>query len=163
MTKDSERAQIGWSFWLAWMLASTVVLAVGITVGGVVIVFGAAVAVEGRGILIGAVGGAVVGASLGIVHWFVLRWKVSGSARWILANAAGGAVGFALAVAVLRILDLVDSGFFSISVDADDRGATWLVIVIAIGASYGIAQWLVLRRKVSRSGRWILANPRVRP
>ena len=53
MTKDSERAQIGWSFWLAWMLASTVVLAVGITVGGVVIVCGAAVAVEGDRVLYG--------------------------------------------------------------------------------------------------------------
>ena len=155
---NTEYAKIGRRLWLWWILASTVVLAVGVTVGGVVIIFGAVVSN-----LLGAVGGvavvgAVVGSSLGIVQWLLLRRQVSRSGWWILASAAGGAVGFALAVAVLIILDLVGSDWFSISVDPDDLGAIGLVIVIAIVASYGIPQSLVLRRRVPRSGSWILAS-----
>lgn len=41
-----------------------------------------------------AVGGAVLGANIGLAQWFVLRNRVSGANSWIRANIIGYAIGF---------------------------------------------------------------------
>ena len=38
--------------------------------------------------------GAVLGASLGVMQWLVLRRQLSRSGWWILAGSVGGAVSF---------------------------------------------------------------------
>lgn len=156
MTDNTEQTQIGWRFRLWWMLASTVVLALGVTVGGVAILIGAAFG--GAGVLIGAVFGSVFGILLGIAQWRVLRRHVSWSGRWRLFTAVGGAASFAIAVAIVIIFLPYRSGFIFGSFDTEFMAATVLGIVIVIGASLGIAQWFVLRRKVSGSGLWVLAS-----
>ena len=120
-----ERAQVGWGFWLWWVLASTVGFAVGGVVGGVV-----------GGKVGQPVGGAVFGASVGIAQWLVLRRQVSRPSWWVLASTVGFAVGFAMGGEVGRAVG------FAVS-----------------GASVGIAQWLVLRRwQVSQASWWVLAS-----
>ena len=149
---NTERKQVGWGFWLRWVsafwlwwvLASTVGLAVGGAVGGAV---GFAVYEEPAGVavVVGvAVVGAVFGASVGIAQWLVLRRQVSRAGWWVLASTVGLAVGGVVVEAVLV-------------------GGALLVgetLVFAVfGASVGIAQWLVLRRwQVSRAGWWVLAS-----
>jgi len=158
LTDNTERAQVGWRFWLWWTVASTVVLSTIGVVGGVVIIFGA----SGPNLLAAvgavAVAGAVVGASLGYAQWLLMRRQVSRSAQWIWASTVGLAVGFAVAVATIISLGSVRSAFLGVSIDNEVLGATVLGIVIVIGASLGISQWFVLQRKVSGSGLWVLAS-----
>ena len=70
---------------------------------------------------------------------------------WVLASLVGGAVGFAVAGAVLgAVLEAVAAaGGFAMAA---------AVVMAVAGASLGIAQWLVLRRQVSRAGWWVLAS-----
>ena len=151
MTDNTERAQVGWGFWLRWMLANTVVTALAVTVTvvgvGVAILF----LIEARdvGIFHGAAFGGVFGTLRGFAQRLVLRRQVSWSGRWVLFSAAGGAAGFALAVAIIINLGSFESGSLP---------ATVLGIVIVIGAALGIGQWFVLRREASGSGLWVLAS-----
>ncbi len=165
---NTERTQVGRRFWLWWMLASTVGLAVGGTVGAVggavgTFVWGAGsknseVGTVLIGVVIVAVSGAVIGASLGIAQRLVLRRQVSRPGRWILASTLGGAASFAIVVAMIVNLNLLDFGFLSVSLDSEFLAASALGTATVLGASLGIAQWLALRRKVSRSGWWVLAS-----
>ncbi len=156
MTDNTEHAQVGWRFQLWWLLASTVVLGLGVTVGGAGILIGAAFG--GAGVLIGAVFGSVFGILLGIAQWLVLRRHVSWSGRWRLFTARGGAASFAIAVTIIIKFLPYRPGFIFGSFDTEFIAATVLGIVIVIGASLGIAQWFVLRRKVPGSGLWVLAS-----
>ena len=67
MTDNTERAQVGWGFWLWWVLASTVGMAVGIAV------------LEAVGLAGGShfSSGAVVGAITGGVMVWLLRQPVT--------------------------------------------------------------------------------------
>ena len=67
---NTERAQVGWGFWLQWVLASTVGLAVLVAVGEAVVL-----AVDGA--VVGAVGGAGYGAITGGVLVWLLRQPVT--------------------------------------------------------------------------------------
>lgn len=148
MTDNTQRTQVGLGFWLGWLLASTVVMALGVTVGGVAIFLGAAF-------------GGVFGTLLGFAQRLVLRRQVSWSGRWVLFSTRGGAASFALAVAIIIIFAPYQSGgtFMSLgSFESEFWPATVLGIVIVIGAALGIGQRFVLRREVSRSGLWVLAS-----
>lgn len=81
---NAERAQVGWRFWLGWVLASTVGVVVGLTVG----TFVQDSAVTRGNVL----GGAVIGASIGTAQWLVLRRQVSRSGCWVLASTVTVAV-----------------------------------------------------------------------
>lgn len=138
----AKRARLGWGFWLLWVLASTVGWYSGFYVG----IFGT-LAVEA---ILPNYGGAVLwaglGAGVGILQWFVLRWRVSRSGWWVLASILGLAVAAVLgtAVALARGYSIMP----------------WSPAVVAGvgGAMAGIMQWFVLRRQVSRAGWWVLAS-----
>ena len=139
---NTERARVGWGFWLWWVLASSAGLAVAFPVAFAVL----------RGVIgVGAVGfavaGAVIGASLGIAQWLVLRRRVSWAGWWVLASSVGFAVGIAVSIAVRMAVGIVMAG-----------AGAGAVAGAVIGASLGIAQWLVLRRQVSWAGWWVLAS-----
>jgi len=129
----TEQAQVGRGLWLRWVLASTMVLVVGLPVGFVV------AAVVG-GAMGSAVGGAVLGASVGIAQWLILRREVSRAGWWVLASTV--TVGFAVGAAGAVL----------------DEGVGSALGGVVLGASVGIAQWLILRREVSRAGWWVLAS-----
>ena len=99
---NAERKQIGWGFWLQWLLASVV----GLVVGGFLslpIGYGVGEGVEkalGRVagyIVAGALFGVLWGGGLGIMQWFVLRTQIARAGWWALASAIAGAVGLARA------------------------------------------------------------------
>ena len=126
--RAEPRRKPGWGFWLLWVLASSVGLAVGDAV------------VRAVG---GAVSGAVFGAVAGVAQWLLLRRQVRRAGWWILASTVGLAVGLAVVNAVV--------GAVSGAVPSDVVGAV-------VGAVSGVAQWLILRRQVRRAGWWILAS-----
>ena len=138
----AKRAQVGWGFWLLWVLASTGGWLFGFFVGW----FGG-YAVEG--ILPNYGSAAVVaalGAGVGIWQWFVLRRRVSRSGWWVLASILGLAVAAVVgtAVALARGYSAIPENF--------------AVVAGVGGAMAGLMQWFVLRRQVSRAGWWVLAS-----
>jgi hypothetical protein len=133
---NTERAQVGWSFWLGWVLVNTVGLAGSFIVAGAVGV----VVDYAEGSVMGIIlSGAVFGALLGVVQWLVLRRRVSRSGWWVLASTVGGAVGGAMALVM-------------------DEAQIFAIVLAVGGASVGIAQWLVLRRQVAQAGWWVLSG-----
>ncbi len=95
--------------------------------------------------------GSIEGASLGAGQAYALRGRLPGiERRWLLLTALGAAVAWALG---MTPSSLVDAG-----------APTWLLLCLApflataLLASIGVAQWLVLRQMVRRSGRWIWWN-----
>jgi len=94
-TMRIERAKVGWRVWLGWMLACAASAAVALTVTGAMVRAGSPNAA-----VVWAVFGLVIGASLGITQWLVLRRQIPRAYMWLLASAVGGAVagilGFAM-------------------------------------------------------------------
>ncbi|MDZ8106791.1 MAG: protein kinase [Nostoc sp. DedQUE12a] len=125
---------IDWSFWRKWVLVNTVGGVVGFGVGGLV---GDAVwranAVAGFVLL-----GILWGGLLGVMQWLMLRGLVF-CKWWVLATVVG-ITGFVL-------------GY-----DAVGRPVGYAVVGAVAGTLLGMIQWLVLRRSLSRTAWWVLAN-----
>ena len=117
----------GWRTWLQWVLANAVAGAVALSATGSLIREGSLDAT-----VVVAVFGAVIGITLGTAQWFVLRRRIPQAYLWLLASIAGGAV-------------LAASGFAMGEAVGGPLGGS------VIGAALGTAQWLVLRRRISRA------------
>jgi hypothetical protein len=95
-TMRIERPKVGWRVWLGWMLACTASAAVALTVTGALVRAGSLNAA-----VVWAVFGLVIGPSLGITQWLVLRRQIPQAYMWVLASAMGGPVGGPLGGAVI--------------------------------------------------------------
>ena len=136
-------SQVGWVFWLQWVLASTVGVLVGVFPGAV-LVFGT---YDGPREPVGyGLVGIVLGIAVGVLQWLVLRRRVSGAGWWVLASAAPG-------YGIVRFLDT--GRLWSLSFGAL---LSFTGVVALGGAVTGTLQWLVLRGQVSRAGWWVLAS-----
>ncbi|UCC63177.1 MAG: hypothetical protein JSV36_20970 [Anaerolineae bacterium] len=136
MSKRKE-APFRWAIWPWWVLLS----AVG---GGVGFALGLTAAEAASWILARPVFEAVVygilGTSVAILQWLVLRAHVPRASRWVLASAVGWTL-----VGALADLVQIKAGLI----------ALWPAIV---GAAVGAFQWLFLRKYVLLAGLWILAS-----
>ena len=133
MTKKM-RISVDWFVWLQWTLASGLGGAVGFALADAVLnAFSEALYRAMAEIVIFG----LLGASMGTLQWLVLRRHFSQAGWWVAASAVGGT--------------LVGSGgaFYGSKVQVN------LVIVYGlVGIILGALQWLVLRRRISRSGWW---------
>jgi hypothetical protein len=87
------------------------------------------------------IGSAIIGTSLGIAQWFVLRWYGYHSIWWILSSTLGWAMG----TTISRLLDpVIGVGFTSLIGDA------------SIAIITGVLQTFAIRRWSSHAGWWIL-------
>lgn len=84
--------------------------------------------------------GLIAGGTLGLVQWLVLRSQLPLSRWWILATAAGMAIGLAIGTAFLG---------------SDTAGGPLLWRAAITGLCIGIAQWLLLRQVLPQSIVWI--------
>ena len=151
-------SQVGWGFWLQWVLASAVGWFVGFFIGFVLsYVPGDVIRSD---VLDGILGYFILGAALGsgvsLMQLVVLRGRVSGAGWWVLASTAGLAVagggGYGAAVVAFGYSEgLEDLGSFAALLG-------YTLVVALGGAVTGILQWLVLRGQVSRAGWWVLAS-----
>jgi hypothetical protein len=122
-----------WGFALLWVLATAAGWVVGFAICEVLKDFVESFSADG----------AVIGVSIGILQWVALRGRINRAGWWILASIIGFAVGkFAADYIATSLSGAVGSGLGG----------------VAIGASLGIAQWLVLRRHVAKAGWWVLAS-----
>ena len=86
----------------------------------------------------------LAGLLLGLAQWLVLRGYVTRSYDWILNQAAGWVVGYALGLFVVQALSNVPFGA--------------LAGYLLFGVIVAVFQWPVLRREVPNLLSWILAN-----
>ena len=103
-------------------------------------------------------GGAVMGAWLGLVQWLVLRQQFSQIHRWVLVSCIGGLVGTSLSWVTYII---VDNSLLAHS-PKGSYPSEWLSFLVfggILGLSLGISQWIVLRRLVNRAAWWIITLP----
>jgi len=133
---NTERAQVGWGFWLRWVLANAAGLAVGLALWGILSDTlgeqgpGGSMAVSLAGLLL-------VGGGAGTLQWLALRPYLDHS-RWsILAGSVGYAVGFVAGFAI------------------GGPPADFIFGFLLFGLGAGIVQWLALRRQVSPAGWWV--------
>lgn len=130
---DPPLTRAEWGFGLRWVLATTVGWVVGFAVCEALKAFVEDLFIDG----------AVIGISVGIMQWLALKGRVNRAGWWIVASIVGFAVGKAIGDAFAQVVP----------------GAVGFVLSgAAIGASLGIAQWLVLRRHVAHAGWWVLAS-----
>jgi len=147
----AKRSQIGWGFWLQWVVASTVGMVVGFIAGflSLDLIYD----VLGDWLIYNVLGdwldflflGIVPGLGVGVLQWLVLRRRVSRAGWWVLASAAAG----------YGIL----AGFIGYSESLSFGTLLRFTGVVALGGAVtGILQWLVLRSQVSQAGWWVLAS-----
>ena len=139
--------KVGRGFLLRWMVVSGMGLVVGFALVFRVALANAPQLDIGMKTFLSVMGGGILGATIGISQWLILRGHVSQPRRWIFASVAGGAVGGSVAVVFGEMV-------------SDAAGYYWGFVFGAssIGVSLGVAGWWVLRRDVSHAFWWILAS-----
>ena len=142
---NTERTNVGWGFWLAWVLASIMGYVLGALIAmsvpyALLPIFGVT---EEFGIVHLVTFGTLLGAIGGCVQWAVLRGKIAVSGRWVLASA----LGFAIAGGTLGAIGINENYVMA-----------GILFTTVFGIAGGIMQWLVLRQQVVRAGLWILAS-----
>jgi hypothetical protein len=138
---NTERTNIGWGFWLAWVLASIMGFGMGALLG-MSVAYGLFDR-DGFDATIGISFGIVMGATGGFLQWVVLREKVAQAGWWVLASA----LGFAVAGGALGTIG-VNGNYVTAGI----------LFTAVFGVIAGIMQWLVLRQQVVRAGLWVLAS-----
>lgn len=91
----------------------------------------------------------VVGASIGILQWLVLRQLRVRTPWWKWGGATAVGYGFGFATAHFFFSDLYSTGMVLPLVE--------ILYGLVIGISVGIAQWFVLRKITAKTGWWIVA------
>ncbi len=146
---QTERTAVGWGFWLRWLVASSVGLMIGLAVYlPLAVVLGDELEVVPR-TLVSAAGGGALGLSLGVAQWLLLRRRSPDQGRWVLASVAGGTVGGTGALVAADIMGAAMGTDFITNLVA---GGAFL------GASLGMAQWLLMRQRFARTGWWVVAS-----
>jgi len=145
-----KRLSRGWMLWLQWVLAGILGWVVSGAIAGYVYT-----AMEARlGDIAAAITGLyVLGVTVGVAQWLVLRRCMTRTGWWVLASTIGTAVGAYWSVR-FELLDLYVGPLYvgrRIELDALLSGA-------AFGGLLGVLQWLVLLWRVKRAYWWILAS-----
>ena len=127
-----QKLGVSWLFWLFWALAF-----LGFPMGGLLanIIVGP-VTTTARAVLAGAITGAIVG----LVQWFVLQSRLPLPIWWVIATSVGMAFGLGLSVALLGS-------------EMGGNELLWRAVITGLGI--GLAQWLVLRPILPQSAIWI--------
>ncbi len=100
----------------------------------------------------------ISGALGGLVQWLVLRQWLLALRPWVLATSLGSAIALVV-VNLLWSLTLAPSPVGPMGAFAPPMSVLPQFLFEGIyGLVLGVAQWLVLKTKVSQAGGWILAS-----
>jgi hypothetical protein len=132
---------------IAWLTSWAIISQIEHVVGGTIEVAGRARITED--FMLGYVFFPLFALLTGLLQYLLLRHYLSRMGWWI----ATPALGWLLGIAVVYL------GYAIWPVVLNARSTWWAVLVFAsIGATTGLVQWLVLRRRVPRAGWWVLAS-----
>ena len=152
VSSSSRARSLEWPVWLAWIAVSAIGVCFGFA-GIYAGIFLVKLLVPGTNEdrLFGWIMLPVIAAVLALCQAFVLRGRIPKSWRWLIATLAGLAGGIAASAAGVRAATAVLG-------QEPDIGLFAHLVLTLIGACLGLAQWVVLRRHMQRSGWWILAS-----
>jgi hypothetical protein len=142
-------------FWLKWTLATLIGYIVGIPA---VLFISLSIPYGGQPpLLIGLIGGAELGATIGIAQWLVLRRYTSVTWFWVVASIVGGALGMAPG---MYISEGIAPSIVAAYRFPEPWAAVWQYSPMGalFGVGLGIGQWWVLCRHAHFVGWWIVAN-----
>lgn len=125
-----ENTRIDGSIWLKWTLTNTI----GWPAGAFAALFVASLGGTGLTLLLGLTAFTV---TIGLAQWLVLRRYIARAGWWIAASAASVALSAAAS-----------------ALAGEDPRA----VMIVLGFSVGVAQWVVLQRHVRQAGVWLLVT-----
>lgn len=137
-----------WRFWLEWMgmnvAAIVVYLVVMIPVGAAFAALGPAYPDEPRVPLLlqitVSLSAILLGLTLGMAQWLVLRKHLKHIGGWVLATT----IGYATPFIAPPLLQAIEPGW-----------PIGMLILGLTGLVLGVLQWLVLRNRIANAGWWI--------
>jgi hypothetical protein len=139
---NANQNNVGWGFWLAWVLANIMGFVIGALLG-ITVAYGLFDR-DGFDATIGITAGIVMGATGGCLQWVVLREKVARAGWWVLAST----LGFAITLGELGAIGINENYVMA-----------GILFAAVFGIAGGVLQWLVLRRAgVARAGLWVPAS-----
>ena len=142
---NTERTNVGWGFWLAWVLATILGFILGALLG-MSIAYGLFDR-DGFDATIGVTAGIVMGAAGGYLQWLVLREKVARAGPWVLASS----LGFAITLGTLGAIGIGETN--------ENYVMAGILFAAVFGIAGGLLQWLVLRRAgIAQPGWWMPAS-----
>ena len=151
----SPRKKPGWPFYFIWVAWTTLCIPIGYVIsfiplsiiirfiGDYIYVNGVQHITEdylGLYIII-----PIIGLLIGLVQYGLLRSYLPRIGGWILVTAGGWLLGMLMIALSYRLKWL-------------DPTRNFDAVFFLMGLSIGIAQWFLLRRRLSRAGWWIAAN-----
>lgn len=128
---------------IAWLISWAIISQIGRVVGGTIEVAGRTRITED--FLLDYVFFTLLVLMTGFLQYLLLRRYLPRAGWWIVATALGWPLGIAVVYLGYAIWPVVLNA-----------NSTWSAMLI--GAVTGLAQWLVLRRRVPRAGWWVLAS-----
>ena len=140
---NGERKVVAWGFLVRWTLATSLGLLAGLVAFVAVGVMAGDVIDGLPEFVFGVVLGLLFGTSFGTAQWRVLRHHLLPAAAWVGATLVGFVVGGA------TIFGLMNGS------EPDTTLVTKLGHGLVLGASLGLTQWSVLRRRLDGAKLWI--------
>ena len=128
----NERANAGFWFAIQWLLANAAGVAAGLATAKA----------------IGAFSFICAGIIPSVLQWLVLRRTIAGLRWWPVMSSVGLAVGLFLAMLPMNMA----------GVDGPQVAPLFAMGFAVMGTVPGTLQWLLLRRRVSRTGWCVLAS-----
>lgn len=132
---------------IAWLLSGAIILQVERVVGDTIVVAGQTRITED--LLLAYLFFPLLGLLTGLLQYLLLRRYLPRMGWWVAATALGWPLGIAAVYLGYTIWPTILGA-----------NATWPkeLLWVSVGTATGLAQWLVLRQRVSRAGWWILAS-----
>ncbi|MEA3351821.1 MAG: hypothetical protein U9Q82_14490, partial [Chloroflexota bacterium] len=78
------------------------------------------------------------GLAVGLLQGLILRPMIARTGWWVVASSVGWIVGWGLIIAIPLQLESINGAI--------------------LGATMGVAQWFVLRKKIPQAGWWIIIS-----
>ena len=146
---ELEKQQVGWRFWLFWVIMTNIGFFLGVWVGGIFAgLVEPGISQLGDKLIQNTLSGLIIGGLTGLTQALVLRRHGFSGGGWTIATAIGWAAGIFIAGYLIFSLDptIKTNDFFG-----------WIVPASFIaGAVVGIPQWVVLRKGKSPIGWWLI-------
>lgn len=141
-----------WSFWAAWVVASTAGIFLGfIAMYALIFLIKAIVPGVNEDRLFGVAMFPFLAVFLSTLQWIVLRRYVPRSGWWIMATIGGLVVAMAVSAGVVMIIS---------KALGDQQSLQYIspVVMTVVGLMLGLAQLLVLHRYIRQPHWWMLAS-----